>query len=861
MQVKHAALYERWASEGSAVRMVSSMTSPLSVRGRAHTSLLLLLSAVALVLTAIPAVPAAAQGPHWSVERFEAADGTGTSVVAARRLWPAPRTVVIARGDEFADALAAAPVAAVLDAPLLLTDSGQLPAHVWEQIEHDHADRAVIMGGSAAVGDGVVAQLRDELGILDVERIQGPNRFETAAAAASFVRANGGTADPIVVRGEGAGHIGGWEDAMAVSQHAALLAAPILLTRPDSLPGVTRARLAELAPDGVTVVGGTAAVSDGVASELGSIAPVQRLAGPSRYETSTAVADATLAAGADPSRVFLAPGTNWQDALVAGATAGALCGVLLYANPHVWDPSWGRTWLLDHAADIDQVIIVADRSRLSTDVDFELGDLANPQPAPQIPGNAIRIQPGDDAAASVAAAPPGSTFAFTSGLHRGVHVEPRDGDTFVGETGALLSGAVPVDTSGVQASGSTFTIPGITVEPPMPSYDVEMEAGREGESRAVDLFAGDRRLTQVGDPAAVTAPGLWHLDTDDDRIVMFDDPRQLPPLELSVTHTAFASTAADVTVRDLRMERYATLAKPGVIDAHIGRRWVIDRVHISESHGPAIRTGYGAVVRNSRLVHNGQIAIGGGDRLPDGSQAPVLIENNEIAYNGEIGFLWAWEAGGAKMTSALRPRFVNNWAHHNRGPGLWCDLDCQDPEWTGNLSEHNDWAGILNEETYGGLIQSNVLRANGVFAVGDTGAGLWISNSPGVEVAWNVMEANRLPLVASHNGIEPGRHGELGIFDLHVHDNDIRVDAQLPGMRVTTGEVDRYHRDDIRFEGNVYRLNDARPAHFWAGRSVGVEEWQSEFGNDLQGTFLSADVDATFSPPQAFDRVAYGPVG
>ena len=51
------------------------------------------------------------------------------------------------------------------------------------------------------------------------------------------------------------------------------------------------------------------------------------------------------------------------------------------------------------------------------------------------------ISPGDDIQARVDAAPPGTTFLLTAGVHRMHSIVPKNGDVFTGEPGAVLSGA------------------------------------------------------------------------------------------------------------------------------------------------------------------------------------------------------------------------------------------------------------------------------------------------------------------------------------------------------------------------------------------------------------------------------------
>jgi hypothetical protein len=76
-------------------------------------------------------------------------------------------------------------------------------------------------------------------------------------------------------------------------------------------------------------------------------------------------------------------------------------------------------------------------------------DARNPSTPGSAPAQAIAaaadtpasIVPGEDIQARVNAAPPGTTFLLKSGLHRMQSIVPRNGDTFTGELGTVLSGA------------------------------------------------------------------------------------------------------------------------------------------------------------------------------------------------------------------------------------------------------------------------------------------------------------------------------------------------------------------------------------------------------------------------------------
>jgi putative cell wall-binding protein len=110
---------------------------------------------------------------------------------------------------------------------------------------------------------------------------------------------------------------------------------PALLTARDALPESTEAALADLQVRSVTILGGPAAVSLAVQARLTALGyAVTRLAGPTRYDTSVAVADAALERADEPAvPVIFATGGNFPDALSAGALAARLNATLVLVPP------------------------------------------------------------------------------------------------------------------------------------------------------------------------------------------------------------------------------------------------------------------------------------------------------------------------------------------------------------------------------------------------------------------------------------------------------------------------------------------------------------------------------------------------
>ena len=258
--------------------------------------------------------------------------------------------VLLARYDGFADALASATLALAEQAPVLLVPTGDLPDAVLEEIERvlGGPGTVYLLGGEAAIAPAVADELTG-LGHT-VQRIAGDDRVATSVAIAQFLVDAGAEVDEVVLASATT-----FPDALAGAAYAADEEAPVLLTAPDVLSPAVHDLLMALGTDtDITVVGGTAGVSDAIVESLTSMGfAVQRLAGDDRYDTAVEIA---RAGDPHPTVVVIATGTTFPDALAGGAYAGRNGAPLLLVGDELSDAL--RQYLADHAADIKVLVVL-----------------------------------------------------------------------------------------------------------------------------------------------------------------------------------------------------------------------------------------------------------------------------------------------------------------------------------------------------------------------------------------------------------------------------------------------------------------------------------------------------------------------
>jgi putative cell wall-binding protein len=255
-----------------------------------------------------------------STTRIAGADRYATAASMSQTRSPdGVTTAYVATGAAFADALAGGPAADQSNGTVLLVSKDTIPQATRTELNRLSPDEVVVLGGPGAVSETVVTQLH-------ARRIAGANRYATAAAISAD------TFSPLVpvvyiATGES------FPDALAGAAAGALEDGPVLLVTKDAIPSETDTELRRLLPQRIVILGGTAAVSEGVESSLALYTvpgQVSRVAGADRYATSVEVSKATFADGADGADVvFLATGRNFPDALAGGPVAAAGPGPLL----------------------------------------------------------------------------------------------------------------------------------------------------------------------------------------------------------------------------------------------------------------------------------------------------------------------------------------------------------------------------------------------------------------------------------------------------------------------------------------------------------------------------------------------------
>ena len=266
-----------------------------------------------------------------NVKRIAGDDRYHTSLRVGRELKKVMKVkdfnaVVVANGDNYADALSGAYLAKVKNAPLILVNENNMEEA--KKFIYDHLSKRVrkwqaksqvyLLGGERVVPEAMKTELEE---YFDIKRIAGSDRFETNLKI--LKEANVRSGDLLVCSGVG------YADSLAASASGK----PIMLVD-DKLSDEQKKLIKSLDKGNVTIIGGYKSVNSNIENACKLLTPTIRIYGEDRYKTSLAIAKHFFKNS--KSAVF-AYGDNFPDGLCGGVLAEKMNAPLLLINENNYD--------------------------------------------------------------------------------------------------------------------------------------------------------------------------------------------------------------------------------------------------------------------------------------------------------------------------------------------------------------------------------------------------------------------------------------------------------------------------------------------------------------------------------------------
>ncbi|MGH4139578.1 cell wall-binding repeat-containing protein [Clostridium sp.] len=214
---------------------------------------------------------------------------------------------VLATGNDYPDALSAAPLAKKYNAPILLTDKNSIPQTVITELKRLSVAHIFITGGTGVVSKSIENQL-NAMGIA-TERLGGADRFETSIKIAEKL---GGISGEIMVTNGMQ-----YADALSASSIAAKKGIPIILVSKDVLPASTNTFISNKSFTKTYILGDTDLISNYVANKFPTI---ERIVGSNQYERNINIIK-RFESDINFKSICVATGKDFPDALSGSAIA------------------------------------------------------------------------------------------------------------------------------------------------------------------------------------------------------------------------------------------------------------------------------------------------------------------------------------------------------------------------------------------------------------------------------------------------------------------------------------------------------------------------------------------------------------
>lgn len=447
----------------------------------------------------------------------------------------------------------------------------------------------------------------------------------------------------------------------------------------------------------------------------------------------------------------------------------------------------------------------------------------------------VSLSPGDDIQAAVNSNSTGTTFTLAPGVYRMQTVVPKDGDAFSGQQGATLVGASIIGASSWKQNSSGVWAAQVSGIAPLPSYRGECDKQHPACEYPEDLFLDSRPLTRVASLSLV-GTGKWYLDYSTDKAYVGSDPSG-HTVEISLAHAAFWGSASNVAIKGLAIEKYASVAGKGAINAvasldgygPVGTGWVVESNDVYLNHGAGIHASDGMTVRNNKIHDNGQMGLAG-------SGSNILVQGNEVYKNNFAGYSFDWEGGGIKFAAfSTHVTLDGNYVHDNKGPGLHGDISCNYFIFENNHTAHNEGSGIHYEISYHGVIRNNLIENDGFSPEGTSfwyGGGILVSNSSDVEVYGNTVKdcLNGIGGTQTDRGVDSKTGLPYALKNLYVHNNTISQQTGIAAGIVVGSAFDNsvYTSWGNHFTDNTYNLSDSNYSYFyWLDQKWTLAQWQT----------------------------------
>ena len=244
-----------------------------------------------------------------SLKRLAGETKYDTSASIAQNGWKQSDFAILAYGENYPDALSAAPLAKKYDAPILLTRTNKLPSVTKQSLTDLQVKNVFIIGGTGVIPASIDVELR----LMDIAptRIAGHDRYETSIKIAQQISS---PSELIVTTGED------YSDALSIAPIAGAKEIPIILVPKGPLPDSVQNYLSLVKVKKTYVLGDSSIIRDSVCNQFPN---PERIVGTDKYQRNIAI-NKEFDSDFNASNLSIATGEGYADALTGAAYAARI---------------------------------------------------------------------------------------------------------------------------------------------------------------------------------------------------------------------------------------------------------------------------------------------------------------------------------------------------------------------------------------------------------------------------------------------------------------------------------------------------------------------------------------------------------
>ncbi|GAA0744968.1 cell wall-binding repeat-containing protein [Clostridium oceanicum] len=309
------------------------------------------------------------------ISRISGSDRIETANTVSKEIFGKSDSVILVNGYGYADAVSAAPLSNLFQAPILLTyNRGSIETNVLDTIKSLGAKKVCIVGGVGVVSSTIENSLKLKGYI--IERYAGIDRYETNVKVAEKILESSPTTDTaILVNGQDS-----YADALSVASISAIKRYPVLFGNKENVPSVIKnnSKIKERNLN-VLAVGGSGILPDKVVNSIGAVRITTGDDAKNRFTTNIAVLKYFQTKGLDFNNVYIATGgysgtvgnTLFADGLVASAAASKTGAPLILSGQALSgsDALKAENFIKDNILQSSNVFIIGGEGAISKQIE------------------------------------------------------------------------------------------------------------------------------------------------------------------------------------------------------------------------------------------------------------------------------------------------------------------------------------------------------------------------------------------------------------------------------------------------------------------------------------------------------------